>query len=103
VGERKRRGVQDPHPDATAEQLRKLHADAAQAAAATREAGRRIFVYTGQLMPVYQGKSMDLLGTAAHEHQDLAAIIEGIESQGWRLEHVVFTNRYTMFFRRLLG
>jgi hypothetical protein len=86
------------------EDVRKLHSDAAQAAAAAREAGRRVFVYDTATLAAYGSfKTGDaLLFREVGENVGLAAIIKGVESQGWRLEHVTRTDHYcTMFFRRL--
>ena len=84
----------------TAEHMQKLHSDAAQAAA--RDAGRRVFVYhTAWIVIPEANSALNLLRPGLGEDLGVAAMIEGVESQGWRLEHVVFSDRFTMFFRRM--
>ena len=86
----------------TAEHMQKLHSDAAQAAAAARDAGRRVFVYhTAWIVIPEANSALNLLRPGLGEDLGVAAMIEGVESQGWRLEHVVFSDRFTMFFRRM--
>jgi hypothetical protein len=82
--------------------LRKMHTDAARGAAAAREVGRRVFVYaTDRVVVPEVNSALNLLIPGAGEDEGTAAIVEGVESQGWQLEHVVFSNRLHMFFRRL--
>jgi len=93
-------GPAEVYASKKAENLRRLYTDAAHAAAAARSAGRSVFVYG--VAP--QSPTLRLLvpAIANADEAEIAAIIEGVESQGWRLEHLaVFESRRLLcVFRR---